>query len=94
MTYCDWCSEPAGPLGHSWCETNRIGLEERFFIRGDEVPDKIICIAPCVKCGARTASLTEAPTLCVHCDGHAYKTDRLMEGRFCELCDIEDYAHN
>ena len=63
----------------------------------DEQED-VLCINPCVKCGTRTASLfnawTVAPTLCVHCDGHAYKTDRLMEGRFCELCDIEDYAHN
>jgi len=60
----------------------------------EDVPDRIICINPCVECGARTASLTEAPTQCVYCDGHAYKTEPYVPGRFCEICDIEDYNHN
>ena len=54
----------------------------------------MIYVYPCIKCGYRTGSLTDAPTLCVHCDGHAYKDDRLMEGRFCQICDIEDHEHN
>ena len=87
--YHDGSPSDASTAVYGWVPNDLI---ESFL--DDEVPDKIICIAPCLKCGARTASLTEAPTLCVHCDGHAYKTDRLMEGRFCEICDIEDYAHN
>ena len=60
----------------------------------ENMPDVLICINPCVECGARTASLTDAPTLCIYCDGHAYKTALWEPGRFCEICDIEDYAHN
>ena len=57
----------------------------------------MIYVYPCIKCGYRTGSLTDAPTTCFLCDGHAYVPSWWShedKDRSCEICDIAEDEHN